>query len=126
MPIRCEIVTPERQVYNGDVDATSLPGIEGRMVVLPNHSALLTVLDFGEVIVRKDGEEEFFAIGGGFAEVHRDESAKVGCDCARFAGEWRLASEGSGSACSLAFQKGSRGEGGGATSEYASAVNRGR
>ena len=35
----------------------NLPGIEGRMGILPNHSALLTVLDFGEVYVRKDGVE---------------------------------------------------------------------
>ena len=48
----------------------SLPGTEGRMGILPNHSALLTTLGFGEVIVRPlAGGEEFFAIGGGFAEV---------------------------------------------------------
>ena len=40
------------------------------MGILPNHSALLTTLGFGEVIVRPSaGGEEFFAIGGGFAEV---------------------------------------------------------
>lgn len=72
MPIRCEIVTQERMVYSDDVSSVSLPGIEGRMGILPHHSSLLTVLDFGEVIVRKDGEEEFFAIGGGFAEIQPD------------------------------------------------------
>lgn len=72
MTIRCEIVTQERMVYSEDVDIVNLPGIEGRMGILPNHSSLLTVLDFGEVIVRRDGEEEYFAIGGGFAEVQPD------------------------------------------------------
>lgn len=72
MTIRCEIVTQERLVYSEDVDIVNLPGIEGRMGILPNHSSLLTVLDFGEVIVRRNGEEEFFAIGGGFAEVQPD------------------------------------------------------
>ncbi len=42
MPIRCEIVTQERTVFSGDVDSVNLPGIEGRMGILPNHSALLT------------------------------------------------------------------------------------
>lgn len=42
------------------------------MGILPNHSALLTTLGFGEVIVRKAGEEEYFAIGGGFVEVQPD------------------------------------------------------
>ena len=69
MPIRCEIVTQERLVFSKDVDSVNLPGIEGRMGILPNHSPLLTVLDFGEVMVRTEGEEEYFAIGGGFAEV---------------------------------------------------------
>ncbi|MCO5182701.1 MAG: F0F1 ATP synthase subunit epsilon [Anaerolineae bacterium] len=72
MPIRCEIVTQERTVFSGDVDSVNLPGIEGRMGILPNHSALLTVLDFGEVYVRKDGVEQFFAVGGGFAEIQPD------------------------------------------------------
>lgn len=42
------------------------------MGILPNHSPLLSALDFGEVVVRKDGREEYFAIGGGFVEVQPD------------------------------------------------------
>ena len=68
--MRCDIVTQERTVFSGEVSSVSLPGTEGRMGILPNHSALLTTLGFGEVIVRPSaGGEEFFAIGGGFAEV---------------------------------------------------------
>jgi F-type H+-transporting ATPase subunit epsilon len=69
MPIQVEIVTQERTVFSGEVDAVNLPGSEGRLGVLPNHSPLLTTLGYGEVIVRKGGEEEYYAIGGGFAEV---------------------------------------------------------
>jgi F-type H+-transporting ATPase subunit epsilon len=69
MPILCNIVTQERTVYSGDVDYISLPGTEGVMGVLPNHAPLLTALDFGEVMVRVNGDEMFFAIGGGFAEI---------------------------------------------------------
>lgn len=72
MPIHCDIVTQERTVYSADVDAVNLPGSEGRLGILPNHTPLLTTLGFGEVIVRKDGKEEFFAIGGGLAEVQPD------------------------------------------------------
>jgi F-type H+-transporting ATPase subunit epsilon len=43
------------------------------MGILPNHSSMLTTLGFGEVVVRnKDGNEAYFAIGGGFAEVQPD------------------------------------------------------
>lgn len=72
MTIQCDIITQERIVFSGQVDAVNLPGIEGRMGILPNHSPLLTMLDFGEVLVRTNGREEYFAIGGGFVEVQPD------------------------------------------------------
>ena len=73
MPILCNIVTQERTVFSSDVDYISLPGTEGVMGVLPNHAPLLTALSFGEVMVRVNGDEEFFAIGGGFAEIRPDQ-----------------------------------------------------
>lgn len=73
MTIQCDIVTQERTVFSQQVASVSLPGTEGRMGILPNHSALLTTLTFGDVWVRHtDGEEEHFAIGGGYAEVQPD------------------------------------------------------
>jgi F-type H+-transporting ATPase subunit epsilon len=72
MPIQCDIITQERIVFSGAVDAVNLPGSEGRMGILPHHSPLLTTLDFGEVIVRTAGREEYFAIGGGVVEVQPD------------------------------------------------------
>ncbi len=73
MPIQCDIITQERTVYSEQVDYVSLPGSEGIMGILPKHAPLLTALAFGEVMVRKDGDEEYFAIGGGFAEVRPDQ-----------------------------------------------------
>jgi len=85
--IQCDIVTQERTVFSGEVSSVSLPGSEGRMGILPNHSSLLTALGFGEVIVRsEDGREEFFAIGGGFAEV-QPEHVVVLADSAEHAEE---------------------------------------
>jgi F-type H+-transporting ATPase subunit epsilon len=72
MPIQCDIVTQERIVFSGQVDSVNVPGSEGRMGILPNHSPLLTTLDFGEIVVRTGGIEEYFAIGGGFLEIQPD------------------------------------------------------
>ena len=69
MTVTCEIVTAERTVFSDDVDYVSLPASEGVVGIQGNHSPLLTVLQFGEVYVRKDGETQYFAVGGGFAEV---------------------------------------------------------
>lgn len=72
MSIQCDIVTQERLVFSGQVDMISLPGAEGRMGILPDHMPMLTTLDFGEVKVRLGDVEEFYAIGGGFAEIQPD------------------------------------------------------
>jgi F-type H+-transporting ATPase subunit epsilon len=72
VPILLEIVTPERLAYSDTVDSVVLPGAEGEMGVLPNHAPLLATLGVGELRIRKGGEEEFFAIAGGFVQVRPD------------------------------------------------------
>jgi F-type H+-transporting ATPase subunit epsilon len=72
MPILLEIVTPERQVFSEDVDSVVCPGVEGELGVLPHHAPLLTTLGVGELRIRRGGEEEFFAIAGGFLQVRPD------------------------------------------------------
>ena len=72
MPLHLEIVTPERLAYKGDVDAVVCPGIEGELGVLPHHAPLLTTLGFGELRIRTGGQEESFAIAGGFLQVRPD------------------------------------------------------
>jgi len=72
MPVQCDIVTQERSVFSGEVDYVSLPGTEGRMGVLPNHSPLLTTLSYGEVMVKQNGKQTFYAVGGGFVEIQPD------------------------------------------------------
>jgi F-type H+-transporting ATPase subunit epsilon len=73
MPIRCEIVSQDRIVFQDDVDIVVLPGIEGVMGILPHHAPVLTVLQYGIITVRKQGEEQFFTVAGGFAEVQPDQ-----------------------------------------------------
>lgn len=73
MPIRCEIVSQDRIVYQGDVDIVVLPGAEGVMGILPHHAPVLTVLQYGVITVRTQKEEQFFAVAGGIAEVQPDQ-----------------------------------------------------
>jgi F-type H+-transporting ATPase subunit epsilon len=72
MPIRLEIVTPERMAYADDVDAVVLPGSEGELGILPHHAPLVSTLGVGELRIRKAGTEESFAIFGGFVQVRPD------------------------------------------------------
>jgi F-type H+-transporting ATPase subunit epsilon len=72
MPIRCEIVSQDRPIYEGDVDIVVLPGVDGIMGILPNHSPLLTTLSYGVIQVRTGNSEENFTIAGGVAEIQPD------------------------------------------------------
>jgi F-type H+-transporting ATPase subunit epsilon len=74
MTIRCEIVSQDQIVYQGEVDIVTLPGQAGDMGILPNHSPLLTVLKYGIITVRAKEEGELhFAVSGGVAEVQPDQ-----------------------------------------------------
>ncbi|HEX5014112.1 MAG TPA: F0F1 ATP synthase subunit epsilon [Candidatus Limnocylindrales bacterium] len=72
MPIKLEIVTPERLVFDETVDGVTLPGSEGELGVLPNHAPLVSTLGVGELHIRSGGLEDWFAIVGGFVQVLPD------------------------------------------------------
>jgi F-type H+-transporting ATPase subunit epsilon len=72
MPIRCEIVSQDRTVFQGDADIVILPGAAGEMGILPHHAPVLTTLKYGVVKVRRAGAEHVFAVAGGVAEVQPD------------------------------------------------------
>lgn len=72
MPIRCEIVSQDRTVFEGDVDIVIAPGEAGEMGILPNHAPLLTTLKYGILKVRSMNEELDFTIAGGILEVQPD------------------------------------------------------
>jgi F-type H+-transporting ATPase subunit epsilon len=67
--IKLEIVTAERQVFSDDVTVIIAEGTEGQLTILPKHAPLITMLAPGEMVVRKDGDEQYMVISGGFMEV---------------------------------------------------------
>ena len=64
-----EVVTAERELYNGEANLVSAPGSEGRLGILPRHAAILALLAPGELRVELNGEEEPIFVSGGFIEV---------------------------------------------------------
>jgi F-type H+-transporting ATPase subunit epsilon len=70
--LRLEIVTPDAVVYSADVDMVTLPAIEGQMGVLPEHIRLMTQMVPGEMIVHRNGRDEFLAVGEGLIEITGD------------------------------------------------------
>jgi len=75
--LKLEIVTPDATVYSGDVHMVTLPAVEGQVGIYPRHVPLLTRIVPGEIIVRKNGDEQFLAVGEGVVEVTGDRVAIV-------------------------------------------------
>ena len=73
MPIRCEIVSQDRIVFKGDADMVTVPGGDGVMGILPNHTPLLSTLQFGIITVKTKSEEFHFTVAGGVVEVQPDQ-----------------------------------------------------
>lgn len=87
MPLSVEIVTAERIVYSDEnVDAVIAPGVEGQLEVLPRHTAFMTTLEPGELILLKGGEEIGVVVSGGFLEV-RENKVVILADAAERAEE---------------------------------------
>ena len=85
--LRLEIITVERKMFDDQVNMVIAPGTEGVLGILPRHTPLLTALTFGELQIRKEGEEDqFVAIGGGFMEVQPDHVVVL-ADAAEYAEE---------------------------------------
>ena len=65
-------MTPERVIYSDEVNVVIAPGVEGQLGILPHHAPLMTMLQAGELRVRKGEEETCIAVFGGFLEVRPD------------------------------------------------------
>lgn len=60
-----EIITPDRNVFAGDVSVITLPGVDGSFQILNDHAALVSTLEKGQLTADK----EVFQIEGGVVEV---------------------------------------------------------
>jgi len=72
MKLQLDIVTPEGELFTGEVDTVLIPGAVGQMGILPNHAPLITTLAEGPLVARWGDEERVFAIHGGAAQVFPD------------------------------------------------------
>lgn len=63
------LVTPERVVYQGEVDGVSLPTVEGEITVLPHHIPLVTALMHGVIRLHEGKSQRFLSVSEGVAKV---------------------------------------------------------
>lgn len=82
--LHVEVVTAERELYNGEAEMVSAPGAEGRLGILPEHARLLSLLSPGALRITLRGAEEVLFVSGGFLEVS-DDTVTVLADAAEHA-----------------------------------------
>jgi F-type H+-transporting ATPase subunit epsilon len=69
MKFKLDIVTPERQIWSDNVDFVTIPTIQGEITVLANHVPIVSIIESGEIKIRKENENIFMAVTGGFFQV---------------------------------------------------------
>lgn len=67
--MKLEIITPEKNLFNGEVRYVQLPGSAGSLGILENHAPLITTLKAGFVKIDGPQGKESFAVKGGTVEV---------------------------------------------------------
>ncbi|MFD3000794.1 ATP synthase F1 subunit epsilon [Pontibacter toksunensis] len=64
-----EIITPDKKVFAGEVEAAKFPGTNGSFEVLDLHAPLISTLESGQVRITTSTGQEFFTVDGGVVEV---------------------------------------------------------
>ena len=68
--LRFSLVSPERELFSGDVDQVDAPGSEGDFGVLSGHAPFMTTLKEGRVKAYDGDDTRVFEVRGGFADVN--------------------------------------------------------
>ena len=67
--MKLQIITPDKELFSGEVNSVVLPGTDGLIGVLKDHAPMVTSLKEGQVKVNIEKEEKFFDVNGGVVEV---------------------------------------------------------
>ncbi|MBK7809321.1 MAG: ATP synthase F1 subunit epsilon [Saprospiraceae bacterium] len=68
------VLTPEKEIYQGQITSVKVPGISGQFEILNNHAPIVAALGQGDVrIIDAKGEKKIFSIKKGFIEVLKND-----------------------------------------------------
>ena len=68
------VLSPDKELFSGEITAVKVPGIGGQFEILNNHAAIVSSLGEGNIKITKTGGEKMtFTIEKGFVEVLHNE-----------------------------------------------------
>lgn len=67
--LHLKVVTPEKLLYDDEVSQVNVSTELGQIGILPNHANLMSKLEPGELVIKKNGKVDSMVIGDGFLQV---------------------------------------------------------
>ena len=67
-----KILTPEREFFDGDVEAVTAFAPDGSVMVLADHAPFIMPISIGNIGIKQDGKWDSSVNSEGFMEVRRD------------------------------------------------------
>jgi len=75
-----KIATPEKVIYENDIDQVTIPTMNGQITVLSHHVPLVSVLSSGELVIKDKNGEQIIAVVGGFLEIRANNEVVILAD----------------------------------------------
>ncbi len=72
MPLTVSLISPEKTLFEGEVDSVVAPAFDGEVGILPSHAPMMTLLGDGTLSLGQGGRDGRFAVSGGFLQVIDD------------------------------------------------------
>jgi F-type H+-transporting ATPase subunit epsilon len=73
MKLSVSVLTPQAEIFSGEADEVIVPTVKGEIGILPNHVALLTQIEPGELQIKNGGKTQSIAIMGGYVEIGKNQ-----------------------------------------------------
>jgi len=70
--MQLEIVTPDKNIFTGEISSAVFPGSNGSFGIQENHAAMVATLKRGKIKVLESGNEHFFEVNSGVIEVNHN------------------------------------------------------
>ncbi|MBU3895769.1 ATP synthase F1 subunit epsilon, partial [Patescibacteria group bacterium] len=80
--IAFKIITPERVIYEDEIERLTVPTESGEITVLAKHAPLVSLLKPGEIRLKKDGNTIVMAVSTGFLEIRPNSQVYILADTA--------------------------------------------
>lgn len=71
--LHLRVITPVKVVIEAEVNSVTVPAAEGEITILPHHINLFSLLVAGIIKIKKNSQEDYYAIGGGYLETDGEE-----------------------------------------------------